>query len=260
MSDMRTAPEPAVERPADASTDSRGSGASTGPLRQARFWRRPDVLVPAILVGVFLVLLALVLARPDVMTHADAWIRDRVQSVSHSPDDDRPHWPLIKHVADLGGTVPAIPVMAVAALAAALLRRSWRPLLAAAFAYAVLGGVVLTLKANLKRPGPGQTVVVHGGLGYFPSGHTANTLMCYGTCALLLLGGTTGALVARRIRAWISGAFAALAMTIGFALVWLDYHWVSDVLGSYTLCGAALFGVAAILGFHAPGSGAARVE
>src|SRR5207247_75871 len=111
--------------------------------------------------------------------------------------------------------------------------------LAAAFAYAVLGGVVLTLKANVNRPGPGQDTLVHGGLGYFPSGHTANTLMCYGTCALLLAGGRTGAPAGRRPRTAVAAGFAALAVAIGFSLVWLDYHWVSDVLGSYALCGAA---------------------
>ena len=40
------------------------------------------------------------------------------------------------------------------------------------------------------------------------------------------------------------------ALAVGFSLVWMDYHWVSDVLGSYALCGAALFGVARVLGFR----------
>jgi undecaprenyl-diphosphatase len=218
--------------------------------------RRPDVVIPAALLGVFLILLALVMARPTVLTHLDGWIRDRVQSVAHSehlPNDNRPDWPLIKHVADLGGTLPAMAVTAVVAVAAALLRRSWRPLLAAAVAYAVLGGAVLTLKANVKRPGPGQLTMVHGGLGYFPSGHTANTLMCYGTCALLLAGGRTGVLVGRKARTAIGVGMGIVALGVAVSLVWLDYHWVSDVLGSYALCGAALFGVAAVLGFHAPG-------
>ncbi len=123
-------------------------------------------------------------------------------------------------------------------------------MLAALAAYAVLGGAVLGLKANVGRPGPGQSVKIHGGLGYFPSGHTANTLMCYGTCALLLAGGLTGELVGRRARRAIAAAMTLLALGIGFSLVWLDYHWLSDVIGSYTLCGAALFGVAGILGIR----------
>jgi membrane-associated phospholipid phosphatase len=251
MSDMRTAP-------AAADSEKTPQPTRSAPDREPSRWRRPDVVIPAVLLAVFLVLLALVMARPTVLTHADSWIRDRVQSAAHSEHlstDDRPDWPFIKHIADLGSTLPAIPVMAVVAVAAALLRRSWRPLLAAGVAYAVLGGVVLTLKANVRRPGPGQVTVVHGGLGYFPSGHTANTLMCYGTCALLLAGGTTGALVGRRARTAIAAGMGLLALAIGFSLVWLDYHWVSDVLGSYALCGAALFGVAAVLGFHAPGRG-----
>jgi membrane-associated phospholipid phosphatase len=251
MSDMRIAPGPSPVGAGGGASPDRSAARSGRPT-----WRRPDVVGPAVLLAIFLALLALVLARPTALTHADSWVRDRVQSVSkseHFGDDGRPNWPLLQRIADLGGTLPALPVLAVATFAATVLRRSWRPLAAAGFAYAVLGGAVLTLKANVKRPGPGQTTMIHGGLGFFPSGHTANTVMCYGTCALLLAGGTTGALVGKRARTALAVAFAVLVLAITFCLVWLDYHWVSDVLGSYALCGAALFGVAAILGFHAPG-------
>src|SRR5690349_4992767 len=66
MSDMRIAPVP----PVDASGDP--AAGADGPGRPA--WRRPDVFVPALLLAVFCVLLALVMARPTALTHADGWI------------------------------------------------------------------------------------------------------------------------------------------------------------------------------------------
>jgi undecaprenyl-diphosphatase len=107
--------------------------------------------------------------------------------------------------------------------------------------------VVLFLKAIGDRPGPSMAgQAMSGGLGYFPSGHTGNTMLGYGTSALILAFVFTG----HRMRILISTAMTLWALAVGFSLVWMDYHWVSDVLGSYALCGAALFGVARVLGFR----------
>jgi len=114
---------------------------------------------------------------------------------------------------------------------------------------------VLVLKAVGDRPGPsmaGQALT--GQLGYFPSGHTGNTMLCYGTSALILAFLFTE----RWMRAVITTVMTLLALAVGFALVWMDYHWLSDVLGSYTLCGAALFLVARTLGFQVSGSKSPR--
>lgn len=220
-----------------------------------RALRRPDMLAPLILVGVFLVLWALVLARPTFLTSFDVWARNRVQDVSHATDG-RTRWPLIKDIADLGGgvTVHGVPfqvqvpmvAMALVGVTAALVRRNRRPVLATAAGYAALL-VVWFLKAIGNRPGPSTAGrAISGGLGYFPSGHTGNTMLGYGTSALILAFVFTG----RRARALITVAMTLWALAVGFALVWMDYHWVSDVLGSYALCGAALFGVARVLGFR----------
>lgn len=254
--------------PAAGSTPRTGSGSGTGTatatgtgklLSQRPDWRRtlrrPDILAPTVLVGVFLILWALVLARPTFLTSFDVWARNRVQDVSHATDGTG-HWPLIKDIADLGGgvTVPGVPfqvqvpmvAMALVGLTAALVRRSSRPLLAIAAGYAALL-VVWFLKAVGNRPGPSMAgQALSGGLGYFPSGHTANTMLGYGTSALILAFVFTG----RRARVLITVAMTLWALAVGFALVWMDYHWVSDVLGSYALCGAALFGVARVLGFR----------
>ena len=217
--------------------------------------RQPDVLIPLALVGIFLVLWALVLTRPTFLTSFDVWARNHVQNASHATDG-KTRWPLFRGIADLGGgvTVHGVPfqvqvpmvAMAVVGLTAALVRHSWRPVLAMAASYAALS-VVLLLKAIGDRPGPSMAgQALSGGLGYFPSGHTANTMLGYGTSALVLAFVFTGHLA----RVTITAAMALWALAVGFSLVWMDYHWVSDVLGSYALCGAALFGVARVLGFR----------
>ena len=256
----------------DAQIADSGVGTGRGPAaaepggRPDSRWhrlRRPEALIPLILIGVFLVLWALVLARPTFLTSFDVWARDRVQNRAHATDGKH-RWPLFKDIADLAGgvTVHGVPfqiqvpmvALALAGLVGALIRRSWRPLLAMAAGYAALL-VVLVLKAIGNRPGPstaGQALASiaapprAGSLGYFPSGHTGNTMLCYGTSALILAFVFTG----RWMRITIATAMTLWALAVGFSLVWMDYHWVSDVLGSYALCGAALFGVARILGFR----------
>lgn len=217
--------------------------------------RSPEAWIPPALIGVFLVLWILVLARPTFLTSFDVWARDHVQDRAHATDGNH-RWPVFKAIADLGGgvTVHGVPfqiqvpmvAMAGVGLAAALLRRSWRPIWAMAAGYAALL-VVLFLKAIGNRPGPSMAgQALSGGLGYFPSGHTGNTMLGYGTSALILAFVFTG----HKARIAITTAMTLWALAVGFSLVWMDYHWVSDVLGSYALCGAALFGVARVLGFR----------
>jgi membrane-associated phospholipid phosphatase len=75
-------------------------------------------------------------------------------------------------------------------------------------------------------------------------------MLCYGAAALILAFVFTG----RWMRLAIAAAMALTALAVGCSLVWMDYHWLSDVLGSYTLCGAVLFVVARVLGLRISGS------
>ena len=69
---------------------------------------------------------------------------------------------------------------------------------------------------------PGSAELFHGGM-VFPSGHTANAVVVWGTLAYL-------AGHHRR-----TGALAACVMAVGVGLttVYLGTHWVSDVLGGW---------------------------
>ncbi|MFD0631116.1 hypothetical protein ACFQ9X_05165 [Catenulispora yoronensis] len=122
----RSTPRPAVP----AGQTGRGS-------RWRRTLRRPGTWIPLALLGIYLVLWTLVLARPTFLTSFDLWVRDRVQDSAHADLDGAHRWRLIKHTADLGGSV-AVPggsghiqlgmvLLGVVALLAAAVRRSWRP-------------------------------------------------------------------------------------------------------------------------------------
>ncbi|NUP50438.1 MAG: phosphatase PAP2 family protein [Catenulispora sp.] len=249
----------AADAASGAGSSAEPDGGMGGRGTRADRWRplrRPDVWLPLALLGIYLVLWVLVLARPNFLTSFDLWVRNHVQDRAHSDFDGAHRWPLVKDVADLGGGVAvhkvpvrvqlAMALLGVVALAAAAVRCSWRPLAAGAAGYATLG-LVLVLKAAGNRPGPsmaGQAFT--DGLGYFPSGHTGTTMAGYGTSVLILAFVFT----ARWMRLVLAAGMTLLALAVGAALVWMDYHWLSDVLGSYALCGAALFVVARILGFR----------
>ena len=112
----------------------------------------------------------------------------------------------------------------------------WRPVLLAAWAGLVLA-TVIPLKIWVARPGPGEVVLGNANLGFFPSGHTADALCCYGmACYLLCVFVWTG-VAARRLLVTLTTLL--LALTI-FGLLWSNYHWLSDILGSLCWCGAWL--------------------
>ncbi|WP_344468695.1 phosphatase PAP2 family protein [Kitasatospora kazusensis] len=146
-------------------------------------------------------------------------------------------------LADLGGAFPAIPVLLAAAVLAA--RRQWRaggprwwlPLPAAALAAVLIPLLVVPAKAWFARPGPLGETVRAGGLGWYPSGHTATSAIAYGTAALLV-GRTLASPAARR---WLYAATAAVCCGVGAGLVWSDYHWLLDVTASWCLAGSVLW-------------------
>lgn len=123
---------------------------------------------------------------------------------------------------------------AVLGLGAALLaaqRSARRPFAVAAVAFLTMSAVVLAVKYGVHRVGPhGQ----HGGRGYYPSGHTASTLVAYGTLALL------GSEPRSRRRRRLLALASALTFLVALALVYAGYHWLTDIVGSLTLGAAVL--------------------
>jgi membrane-associated phospholipid phosphatase len=94
--------------------------------------------------------------------------------------------------------------------------------------------VVVTVKHGVDRPSPPGAFVTHGGS--YPSGHTASALVCLGALAVA---------VAEFRPAWerrMLAGIAVLTVVIAVGLVYADFHWVTDTVGSMLL-GAGLLGL-----------------
>jgi undecaprenyl-diphosphatase len=160
-------------------------------------------------------------------------------------------------LAELGDFDVAVPVLlAVMCLTARLgyvgaLPRWWLPPSAAALAMATVPVVVSLVKSAVGRPAPGKLLPGPAGYGFFPSGHTATSAVAYGAAALLLLPWARR----RAARLVLLAGTPALLFAVGFALVWCDYHWPLDVVGSWCLAVTLLSGVAAAHGGAGPGAG-----
>lgn len=141
---------------------------------------------------------------------------------------DAGHWPV------QGGFLLAL------AGAAALVRRSPRPVLIAAVGLALVGILGSLTKVLLARTAPwsGTDEVFADGSAY-PSGHAAGAVVV-GLLAAGLLSSWGGRVVGRL--AMLAGIGWATAM--GWSRIHLGVHWTTDVLGGWLLgLGAALVAV-----------------
>ena len=196
--------------------------------------RRSWWILPSALLCLFGLLTWQVVSHGPLTTF-DVHARNVIQRAAHS---SALHWlgPIGRGCADLGDEAPAILLLILAAGLAAWYARSWRPVLLTVGAGVVLA-TVIPLKIWVDRPGPGDAVLGNADLGFFPSGHTADAVCCYVTAAFLL--GTfvwTGRTAQRLLSALVVGV---LVLTV-FGLLWANYHWVTDILGSLCWCGAWL--------------------
>jgi undecaprenyl-diphosphatase len=181
------------------------------------------------------VLLLWQVASHGPVTGVDIRVRDHILAWSGTPALS---WLATfgRGMADLGNPPVAIPVLPIVALVAARRARSLLPLTIAAGAGIALA-TVIPLKIWIARPGPGTVVLGDASFGYFPSGHTADAMLCYGTSALILCIAFPTARLVRRASITLA---SALIVFTAFGLLWSDYHWLSDILGSFCWCGAAL--------------------
>ncbi len=131
----------------------------------------------------------------------------------------------------LGG-VPFV-LLVTAAVAALLWTRRRRSSLL--LVGSVLGSGVLTatVKLLVARDRPALPLAVDTAeQGFsFPSGHSLSALVLYGTLAYL----ATQHLPGWRHRVYTVSSLLAVAVAVAFSRLYLGYHWLSDVLGSWTL-------------------------
>ncbi len=195
--------------------------------------RRPKAATLAVLLAGFVALLIGVEADGPVVS-ADLGVRTWV--LAHHPSG---LVALSTAVTDVGNPEVSVIALLVVAAALSLWRGTAAPLLLALLGAGALTAAVLVLKTWVGRGGPALS---HGhvGTGYFPSGHTTSSFLCYGLIALLLTYGGP---------AWRYGAAFRVglcaAALIGTAMVYSNFHWLSDVLAGGTLGGVLLWAAVA---------------
>ncbi len=206
---------------------------ASGPPR-----RRPYPPYARLISGGLLLLLAILILgvlMHDPLTGLDERIRAAVLARAASPGwrwlGDTPHRPA-PLLTDLGMITVAVPVLAAVALALAIRRHTFRPVLIALTGVVLLIATVVPAKIIIGRPGPGLPAVMPGQLGAFPSGHTSTACVCFSLAVAMLVAGQPA-----RVRYLALAGLALLWLGVGAALVWCDYHWFTDVVAGWALSG-----------------------
>ena len=185
-------------------------------------------LVPLLLaVALALVTASVVLGGPTVR------VDDTVFALTPG-DTAGPPVPRLLALLVVDLATPAVGVAVVLVVVGVLWWRTRRvgPLLVALPALAVLTATVLLGKGVIDRAAPGFTTVLAQS-GSYPSGHTATALVSAGVLAEIV----SRLRPHRRRLAWVVVACWTLLVALG--LLWLHFHWLSDVVGS-VLFGALL--------------------
>ena len=189
------------------------------PGREA--WRRP-LLTTLALAGVLALLTALVVTGA-VVHRIDL-------AILHAADPNR--WGRLQrfcdHLVEDFRPAHVMLAFAVAASAIAIRRRSVFPLLFAGVCQGAASLAVVALKTAVAARDPHQGLINGGS---FPSGHTAELMLAFGTVALLTSGRAAKAM-------WTLTALATTGM--GAALIIEGAHWASDVIGGALLAGIIL--------------------
>ena len=179
--------------------------------------------------GVGAVAIALMLVAGLVISHRAFAFDQRIIVALHGAGPPWVRKVMIDITALGGGTVLTMVVAATAGLL--LVRRLW--VTALLIVCATLSGslVVDLLKAQFGRARPAivDHIVQVGGQS-FPSGHAANSAICYITLAALLTQVTRG----HATRRYVLVLAILLVGAIGASRVYLGVHWPSDVLAGWS--------------------------
>lgn len=130
-------------------------------------------------------------------------------------------------ITDLGGTRGTIVGVVLVGLPL-LLRRRWWSAFGLAFATGGGGLVVLGLKTLFARARPDDPIVQAGGYA-FPSGHAFSAMVFFGYLIYLAHKHLRSSLLQAMITI---GAFTMIVL-IGTSRVFLNVHWLTDVVGGF---------------------------
>jgi len=126
-------------------------------------------------------------------------------------------------VSVLGNGSGMVPLIALASLLVWQYRRRW--VIAVPIIMLGTGGLQLLAKWAVNRPRPNLTPWG------FPSGHVLSLVVFFGLLVYLLC--VFG--IDRRWQ-WLGrGVGAGMVLAVAFSRLYLDFHWLSDVVGGFTL-------------------------
>ncbi len=134
-----------------------------------------------------------------------------------------------KLVADGFDTTPLLILSIIIGAALFLMKKRKNALLLVG---AMIGNTVIleVLKTFIYSPRPTNELVVETG-NSFPSGHVTSTVVLFG----LLTFFAWQTWKTRSMKAVTSALFVTIVSLVGFTRIYLNVHWLSDVIGGYFL-------------------------
>jgi undecaprenyl-diphosphatase len=153
--------------------------------------------------------------------HREAWLTRSLQDLSN-----------------LGSIRILLPLLLVVGVGWRLRRRTWRPLVLLAGAFAGADLAFNAVKELVRRPRPPAVILLKPVTGpSFPSGHATQAVAVYGMLAALVAAATPR--WGRKVAAW--AAAVVIAGLVGLSRLYLGAHWLTDVLAGFALGAAWLF-------------------
>jgi membrane-associated phospholipid phosphatase len=192
--------------------------------------KRWTVVLPAAVVACLLAVLTWQVIAAGALTAQDMPVHRWV--LGHPGARSSPLW---AGLGELGDGRVTLPVLGAVCAAFWRRRRTPRPLLVPAVALGLFAAALGIMKAAIGRAAPatGSDAVFVGG-GEFPSGHTATATVVCGM--IVYLAFCVAGRESTRASRWACLAPGALAgACAGTAMVLLDYHWLTDVVGGWLL-------------------------
>jgi membrane-associated phospholipid phosphatase len=163
---------------------------------------------------------------------ADAWVAGHFRPMNEWGELQDRYAPWLTRLAP----VRMFALLAVTSAVVATWRRSWQTLLLGVVPAVLSVGAALLVKYALARPNPLGGVSPDGGS--YPSGHMLAVVVSVAACLVILTP---------RVRWWSWAVLLVPSSLMASALLVTASHWVSDVVGSCLLAGAAVLGTSRLL-------------
>ena len=133
------------------------------------------------------------------------------------------------------GSPTVVGVVGILAALGLGVKRQWRSFIALIAAFLGSGAINWSIKQLIQRPRPEYSFAnVHDASFSFPSGHAMGSLVAYGIVAYMLIRYCQPG---PRLRKIIIAFTVALVFAIGLSRLYLEVHYLSDVIAGY-LAGA----------------------